>query len=74
MEDVALLESQGQSEASLYPVWFLHFQMDVARKRINSHYRTQATLFQAAMVAAQDTSKVKKGLKSFTEVLESLDG
>ncbi len=65
---MSLLESEGQSEASQYPLWYLSQESDIAIARINSNLRMTAALTAQAYASI----KSKKGAKAFQKTLEKL--
>ena len=67
-ESVSLLESEGHTEASQYPLWYVGVEVDIAIYRINSNLRTEAALTAQAYASV----KSKKAAKAFTKTLEKL--
>jgi hypothetical protein len=67
-ERVSLLKSEGHAEASLYPLWYLSMENEIAVIRINSNLRTKAALASQAYASV----KSKKGAKEFKKTLEKL--
>lgn len=68
-ERAALLESEGQAEASEYPLWYLSLETEIAVARINSNLRTEAALTAQAYASV----KSKKAAKLFQKTLEKLE-
>lgn len=66
---MSLLESEGHTEASEYPLWYLSTETDIAVARINGNLRTEAAL----MAQAYASVKSKKGAKAFQKTLEKLE-
>lgn len=66
---MSLLESQGQPEASQYPLWYLGEETEIVARRINVNLRTEAALLSMAFASTQS----KKGAKAFQKTLEKLE-
>lgn len=67
---MSFLRSEGHTEAGEYPLWKVHFEMELARQRVND--RTKAEMVLTSMAVA--AHKGKNQFKAFKNALESVDG
>jgi hypothetical protein len=66
---VSLLKAEGHPQAHLYPLCVVIREHDLARRRVNSNFRTMAVLVQSASLA----TKSKKAVKDFEKLLKGFE-
>jgi len=69
-EAVSFLRSEGHCEAGDYPLWKVHYEQEIARRRVNQNIKSNTVL----MAVAVASHKGKKPYKAFQNALEKIDG
>lgn len=67
---MSFLRSEGHIEAGDYPIWKVHYENEIARRRVNEGIKSQAVLMSLAVAS----HKGKKPYKNFRNALEKIDG